>query len=72
MVPGLKTTTMKNIKIRLLISFLVIVLAYLSFAFIIAEINPFEWSKDLRAGLVFMSVVGIALSNVALELFDIS
>lgn len=72
MVPGLKNKTMKKIKIRLLISFLVIVLVYLSTAFIVAEINPFEWSKDLRGRLVFMSAAGIAVSNAVLGLPDIS
>lgn len=37
---------------HLIASIALVVLGYLAFAFVQAELNPFKWHHDIRAGLI--------------------
>ncbi len=38
------------------------ILAYVCFAFVLAELNPFKWEQSIRGGYVFTMVSILAIS----------
>ena len=54
-VPGYNN--MKTIK-QILPNILIVIMGYLTMAFIQAELNPFIWSKDVRIWAVLINAMG--------------
>jgi hypothetical protein len=65
--------TIKNMAIKTILKILAIwALLYFAFAFSLAELNPFEWSQDLRAGFAYCYLCTIVLTPMFEYLIKIS
>lgn len=53
---------------HLLASVLVVLFMYLLFAFVQANLNPFQWTEYTRHGLAFLWVVGLLFTNVSVHI----
>ena len=42
--------------------FILWILAYICFAFVLAELNPFKWEQSIRGGYIFAMVSITAIS----------
>lgn len=47
---------MKNTLIHLTVFFAVILIGYLSWAFVLAQPNPFYWTQEQRGGMIGISL----------------
>jgi hypothetical protein len=57
---------MKKVAIFITIFFLSYLFFYMIFAFVLAELNPFSWSKDARLCMV-LCVLGLCVLIIAIR-----
>lgn len=59
----------KKLKEYITLSIIITMLAFLSFSFVKAEINPFNWEMEYRAFLVTTTLLGAVPLACAMKIF---